>query len=448
MQKHDPPSGAEPKRRAAPARACAYAVVRRVFEQDAWADRALHGEARRARLDARDLALATQLAYGTVQRVATLDHVIATLAGRAPEKLDPPVLAALRLGVFQLTFLDRIPAHAAVGESVELAKADAPRGAGLVNAVLRRATREARAIVEALPDRTPAEAALAHSHPEWIAALWFDALGAPDARALMAADNEPAESVLRANTLKITPEALAGRLSVPTRTDGDALILDAPFDVFGSAEWEAGLLMPQSRAAMAVASLLDPQPGERVLDLCAAPGGKTTHLAALMANQGEIVAVERHPGRADALRRTAARMGADIVDVRTGDAAEPQREVFDRVLVDPPCSDLGTLASRPDARWRKAGRPAALAALQQRILTAGAAATASGGTLVYSTCTISPEENERVVASFLEANDEFEADDLGSRVPVWKHPTMPHHLLTLPHRDRTDGFFIARLKRA
>ena len=142
----------------------------------------------------------------------------------------------------------------------------------------------------------------------------------------MAADNEPAESVLRANTLKITPEALADRLAIPTRTDGDALILDAPFDVFGSPEWQAGLLMPQSRAAMAVASLLDPQPGERVLDLCAAPGGKTTHLAALMANRGEIVAVERHPGRADALRRTAARMGADIVDVRTGDAAEPQRD--------------------------------------------------------------------------------------------------------------------------
>jgi len=447
MQKDDRPSGAQPNRNIAPARACAYAVVRRVFEQDAWADRALYGEARRAKLDPRDLALATQLAFGTVQRVATLDHVITTLAGRPPATLDPPVLAALRLGVFQLTFLDRIPAHAAVGESVELAKADAPRGAGLVNAVLRRATREARAIVEALPDRTPAEAALAHSHPEWIAALWFDAVGASDARALMAADNEPAESVLRANTLKITPEALADRLSIPTRTDGDALILDAPFDVFGSPEFQAGLLMPQSRAAMAVASLLDPQPGERVLDLCAAPGGKTTHLAALMANRGEIVAVERHPGRADALRRTAARMGADIVDVRTGDAAEPQRDVFDRVLVDPPCSDLGTLASRPDARWRKAGRLAALAALQHRILTAGAAATASGGTLVYSTCTISPEENERVVASFLEANDEFEADDLGSRVPVWKHPTMPYHLQTLPHRDRTDGFFIARLRR-
>src|SRR3954467_10134305 len=163
----------DPTRTVAPARACAYAVIRRVFEQDAWADRALHGEARRHHLDTRDLALATQLAYGTVQRKATLDHVIAQLAGRSPAQLDRPVLAALRLGVFQLTFLDRVPPHAAVGESVELAKRDAPRGAGLVNAVLRRAAREARAMIAKLPDTTPAEAALAHSHPDWIAELWF-----------------------------------------------------------------------------------------------------------------------------------------------------------------------------------------------------------------------------------------------------------------------------------
>ncbi len=147
--------------------------MRRVFEQEAWADRALHGEARRLRLDARDLALATQLAYGTVQRMATLDHVIESLTPRPVAKLDAPVLAALRLGVFQLTFLDRVPAHAAVGESVELAKRDAPRGAGLVNAVLRRAAREARPLVDALPDATPGQAALRHSHPEWIARLWW-----------------------------------------------------------------------------------------------------------------------------------------------------------------------------------------------------------------------------------------------------------------------------------
>jgi 16S rRNA (cytosine967-C5)-methyltransferase len=423
MQKHDQRSGAEPNRAkttVAPARACAYAVVRRVFEQQAWADRALHGEARRLDLDTRDLALATQLTFGTVQRVATLDHVIATLARRPADTLDAAVLAALRLGVFQLTFLDRVPAHAAVGESVELAKADAPRGAGLVNAVLRRAAREARPLVQKLPDRTPAQAALAYSHPEWIAALWFDALGAPSARALMAANNEPAEAVLRANALKIDPDALAARLPVPSRTDGDAVILGAPFDVFGSPEFEGGLVMPQSRAAMAVARLLEPRPGERVLDLCAAPGGKTTHLAALMNNEGEVVAVERHPGRADALRRTARRMGADIVDVRTADAAEIQPGApFDRVLVDPPCSDLGTLASRPDARWRKAGRPPELARLQARILAAGAAAVRPGGTLVYSTCTISPEENEHVVTAFLETHDDFKADDLGSQVPVW-----------------------------
>jgi 16S rRNA (cytosine967-C5)-methyltransferase len=426
-----------------PARAVAYAVVRRVFEQDAWADRALHGEARRLRIDARERALATQLAFGTVQRAATLDHVIERLTGG--RHLEPAVRAALRLGVFQLAYLDRVPAHAAVGESVELAKTDAPRGAGLVNAVLRRAAREARPLIEALPDGTAKEAALKHSHPEWIAELWFEALGPEDARALMEADNRPAEAVLRANTLRLTANDLAER--IPGRVDGDALILDAPFDAFSSPEWEQGLFMPQSRAAMAVGTALDPQPGERVLDLCAAPGGKTTHLAALMRNEGEIVAVERHAGRADALRRTAARMGATIVDVLTADATERQSGGFDRVLVDPPCSDLGTLASRPDARWRKAGRPEALSELQARILTAGAAAVRPGGSLVYSTCTISPIENECAVEAFLAIRSDFVAEDLGIAQPAWKHPTMPFALQTLPHRDRTDGFFIARLNR-
>jgi 16S rRNA (cytosine967-C5)-methyltransferase len=431
----------------APARACAYAVVRRVFEQDAWADRALHGEANRLRLDARDLALATQLSYGTVQRVATLDHVIERLTRRPSTKLDAPVLAALRLGVFQLTFLDRVPAHAAVGESVELAKRDAPKGAGLVNAVLRRAAREGRRIIGALPEATPRQAALKHSHPEWIAQLWWETFGAETAKALMAADNEAAEPALRANTLKTTAAALAERLPGHA-VDEEALILDGPFDTFASPQWQAGELMPQSRAAMAVARALAPACGDRVLDLCAAPGGKTTHLAALMGNVGEIVAVEKHPGRADALRKTAARMGATIVDVRARDATERFGPVFDRVLVDPPCSDLGTLASRPDARWRKAGRPEALAALQSAILEAGAAALKPGGTLVYSTCTISPIENERVVAAFLAAHEDFSATDLGAEQPLWKHPTMPQHLQTFPHRDRTDGFFVARLRRA
>jgi 16S rRNA (cytosine967-C5)-methyltransferase len=433
----------------APARHCAFAVLRRVFEDGAWADRALRGEAERLGLDARDLALATRLAYGAVQRRATLDHVIEMLSGRSLDRLEPAVIAALRLGIFQLVYLDRVPDHAAVGESVELAKAESRGGAGLVNAVLRRAAREAAALVGALPDGTPEQAALRHSHPEWIARLWWDTFGGDTARALMAADNEPAEAALRANTLRIAAADLAQRLPVETEPAGeDGLIVLEPFDAHAAPEWREGLFMPQSRAAMAVARVLAPEPGERVLDLCAAPGGKTTHLAALMRDKGELVAVERHTGRAEALRRTAARMGATCIDVRVADAAEPAGGPYDRVLVDPPCSDLGTLASRPDARWRKtADQPERLARTQGAILRAGADALAPGGTLVYSTCTISPTENERVIDAFLAEREEFEADDLRRELPVWQHPSVPFHLQTLPHRDGTEGFFIARLRR-
>ena len=432
----------------APARACAYAVIRRVFEDGAYADRALHGEARRHRLDPRDRALATRLAYGAVQRRATLDHVIAQLAGRPVERLEPAVRAALRLGVLQLVFLDRVPAHAAVRESVELAKQTSRGGAGLVNAVLRRAAREATAIVASLPDATPGEAALKHSYPLWIAELWFDALGPDEARALMAAGNEPAEAAVRVNTLK----ADHLDLPVPTRPADhlpEGLIVDAPFDAFASPQWEQGLFMPQSRAAMAVARALDPQPGERILDLCAAPGGKTTHLAALIRNEGRITAVERHEGRAKALARTAERMGVTCVEIRTADATTPQETGgYDRVLVDPPCSDLGTLAARPDVRWRKqADTPKTLAATQARILDGAAAAVRPGGVLVYSTCTISPAENEQAIAAFLERREDFAHDRLPSDLPVWDHPTVPGCLQTLPHRHGTDGFFIARLRR-
>ncbi len=306
------------------ARVCALTVIRRVFEDGAWADRALHGEAGRLELDPRERALATRLAYGDGPAPRHARPPDRAFAGRPTDRLEPIVRAALRLGLYQLAYLDRVPAHAAVTESVELVKPSSPGGAKLVNAVLRRGAREAAAAVAALPEATPAEAALRHSHPEWIAALWFDALGPDAARALMAADNEPAEAALRANTLRGDAAALAAELPLPTHPAPglpEGLLLDAPFDAFDSPLWHAGRFMPQSRAAMTVARIVGPRPGERVLDLCAAPGGKTTHLAALMEDTGAVVAVERHPGRAEALRRTARRMGASCVTVRTADAS-------------------------------------------------------------------------------------------------------------------------------
>jgi 16S rRNA (cytosine967-C5)-methyltransferase len=257
---------------------------------------------------------------------------------------------------------------------------------------------------------------------------------------------------LRANALVTDRDALAGALGVPTRADPllpEALVLARPFDLRGSALWEQGAAWPQSRAAMAVARAVAPQPGERVLDLCAAPGGKATHLAALSGDRAQVVAVERHPGRAKALRATCARLHAHGVRVDVADAAVKRTDgPFDRVLVDPPCSGLGTLAAHPDLRWRVTPEGIEeLAALQGRILAAAADATAPGGTLVYATCTLSAQENEDVVAKLIRSTPDFEVGDLRDDFPTWHHPEVAEYLLTLPSRDNTAGFFVAALRR-
>ena len=436
----------------APARHCAYAVIRRVFEQGAYADQALPSEARE--LDARDRALAMRLAYGAIQRRLTLDHLIADLAGRPLERLDQPLLAALRLGLYELLYTDGAPDRAIVADCVELSKSGRGAGHGLVNAVLRRAAREgAPDLLGSLREDTPERAAIAHSHPEWIARLWWQELGPSEALALMAADNEPGELALRVNTLCADPATVAGELTVPVHVDPglpEALVLDGPFDLHGSPLWARGAILAQSRAAMLVARALDPQPGERTLDLCAAPGGKSTHIAALMRDEGEVLAVEHNPKRAAELRDTAQRLHAGSVRVETSDAALPRPEgpIFDRVLVDPPCSGLGTLQARPDLRWRVTPEQMSrLAVLQAKILAAGAHALRPGGVLVYSTCTLSPAENELQIERFLARNSGFALEDLCHEQQIHTHPQAPKFLLTMPHRDHTAGFFIARMRR-
>ncbi|HTW42593.1 MAG TPA: 16S rRNA (cytosine(967)-C(5))-methyltransferase RsmB [Solirubrobacteraceae bacterium] len=459
----------------APARRCAYAVLRRVFDDGAYADRAFAAAA--AALNARDRALAMRLAYGAVQRAGTLDHLIGALAERPAATLDAPLLAALRLGAYELLYTRGAPHYAIVADAVQLAKAHARAGHGLVNAVLRRAIREGPdTLLAGLDDRTPEHAAVKHSHPLWLAQLWWQELGAEDARALMAADNQPSEVALRANTLVMDAPALARQLPVRTHRDpaiAEAVVLEEPFDAHSSPLWQQGAFHAQSRAAMLVAHALDPRPGERVLDLCAAPGGKSTHIAALMHGHGEVLAVERNPARAARLARTAQRLHAANVHVRIADAAafppgerpqgerppgerppgerplaeRPQAVGFDRVLVDPPCSGLGTLQARADLRWRVTPQSLAeLAGVQARILAAGARALRPGGVLVYSTCTISTIENERLIAAFLDSHPDFTLDGPGRLEAHGLHGSGA--LLTLPHRHHTAGFFVARLRRS
>jgi 16S rRNA (cytosine967-C5)-methyltransferase len=430
----------------APARRVAYTVIRRVFEQGAYADRAVHSESDHAGLDPRDRALATNLVYGTVQRRRTLDFLIDALSNRPAERLDPAARAALELGMFQLVMLDGIAPHAAVNESVELVKRESggQGAARLVNAVLRRARQDAPALLAALDDSTPERAAVLHSVPDWLARLWFEQLGPDAARELLAAVNEPAESAVRLNALVPgAPEldwhrapAWNGPGSAGAPELPEARVLDSAFDVFGSPAWAAGQLMPQSRASMLVGRTLDPRPGQRVLDLCAAPGAKTTHLAALMEGAGELVAVEVHPGRAEALARTAERMGAGNVRVLNADARALGADLgeFDCVLVDPPCSGLGTLQSRPDIRWQnRVDNMAALSAKQTELLSAAAARVRAGGRLVYSVCTLNRAESDGVIDPFLAGQPEWSV--LSRRT-------------TLPSIDGTDGFFIAELARA
>jgi 16S rRNA (cytosine967-C5)-methyltransferase len=400
------------------ARSAAYEVVLRVFEDDAYADRVLRTAA--AQLEGRDRALAQRLAYGTVQRVRTLDHAIETLGKRPVRKLDPPVRAALRLGAYQLVFTD-VPAHAAVNETVELVRAARlERAVAFTNAVMRRLDAGARELIATLPEDTPSAAALKHSYPDWVAELWWDDL---DALALMRAQNEPPERVVRINRRK--SGHVEGR---PDEDLPDALHVERVDD----AALAAGLIGPQSRGSQLAGLVVGSREGERTLDLCAAPGGKATQL------EGEVVAVELHPGRARELEDNCRRLGADNVTVVQADATQlpPELTGFDRVLVDAPCSGLGVLAARPDLRWR--GRP--LPDLQQELLRVAAERVRPGGTILYSVCTLNPEENEAIVDG-----SGLRVEPLGDDWPQFRHPTRQEFLLTLPHVHRTSGSFIARL---
>jgi 16S rRNA (cytosine967-C5)-methyltransferase len=396
-----------------PARAAAYEAVFRVFEQEAYADRALRTAAES--LDQRDRAFAQRLAYGTIQQVRTLDHAIEELGRRPVRKLDPPVRAALRLGAYELGFM-QTPRHAAVNEAVELVRgARLERAIAFTNAVLRRVADGIGPLLESLP-----EGALKYSYPDWVEQVWTRDLGREEALSLMRAQNEAPETVVRLirGELEGEPTDIPGAYRVD-RVDEGALA--------------EGRIWPQSRGSQLAGLVVGAREGERTLDLCAAPGGKATMLA------GEVTAVEKHPGRARELEENAALLGATNVRVVCADALElpPELRDYDGALVDAPCSGLGVLASRPDLRWRAQPLPE----LQLALLRAAADRVRPGGTIVYSVCTLNEDENEAVVDA-----TGLTPEPLGEEWPEFAHPTHPEFLLTRPDVHGTSGFFIARLR--
>ena len=433
----------------APARIAAYETLLAVTAGRMDLPSAL-ARARKALPDERDRKLAGEIATGTLRWQAALDRVIETYAQRGASRLDREVLTILRLGAFQLLHLDRVPASAVVDDAVELAKRVRKRSAsGLINALLRRVSRERRRLP--LPSR-PADlsdraavieyASVSLSHPEWLIARWHDRHGAEAAIAWAEFNNRPAPLTLRANTLRTTREALASRLAAagvetePAARAPHGLVVRAGNPLLTPVAG-TGLFVVQDEASQLVGAFVEARPGERVLDTCASPGGKTTQMAADMEDRGTIVAADVRPRRVELLVRGVAESGSRIIRVVHADAAMalPVPAVFDAVLVDAPCSGLGTLRRDPDIKWRRTpDELLVLAARQRQMLEHAAAAVRPGGRVVYSTCSSEPEENEEVVEALLAGHPAFARDRADLR--------------TSPFRDGLEAFFAARLVRS
>jgi 16S rRNA (cytosine967-C5)-methyltransferase len=422
----------------------------------AYSDRLLESRLRDAALSPRDASLVTTLVQGTLRYRALLDHHLAAFTGPRWNDLPLWIRSALRMGALQILVLTRIPAAAAVDESVELAKRYGhPGTAGLVNAVLRRLAGGERAPV---PDRTSDPAghlAVIHSHPRWLVERWLARYEFEETARLLEADNAETRVSVRANAQRLLPGALAKALGVegatvePAPNGGPVLLVGAGYVAARSPLFRDGLLSLQDEAEAVVVSVLAPRAGERVLDLCAAPGGKTSQIAEMVGPGGFVVALERHESRARALHENLTeRLKLRRAWVVCGDGlAPPLRGPFDRVLVDAPCSGLGVLRRRADARWRKGEDVIAqMAALQGPLLTAAAPLVRSAGVLVYSVCSLEQEETDAIVESFLTGHPEFSLDDVRPFLPPAFRGDLPT-FRALPHRHGTDGVFAARLVR-
>lgn len=413
-------------------------------------------------LDSRDRAFITELVYGTVTRRLTLDWIISRFSKVQLKKMSHWVLQILRMGTYQIMFLDRVPPSAACNTSVELAKKFARGSSGFVNAVLRNIARNRdRILNEGTGNLNIADRfAIKYSFPGYLVQEWISAFGEDFTEKLLASLLERPDFSVRINTLKTTREALWEELNNhgikirPGRFLDEALYLENVSDVSTLDAFIEGEITVQDESSMIVARVLDPKPGEKILDTCAAPGGKTTHIGQIMKNRGHIDAWDIHDHKIALINDNAERLGVQIIKASQRDALEFWKDaenMYDRVLVDAPCSGTGIIRRKPDIKWKRREEDFAnLIEIQKKILYNAGRYVKPGGVLVYSTCSLDMRENEQIVSGFLNENGNFKSESIERLLPKGlnnKKGVKEGMVRLYPHIDGTDGFFIARMKR-
>jgi 16S rRNA (cytosine967-C5)-methyltransferase len=444
-------------------RAICLDILNRVEEADLHPDRLLTDSFKRYRhFTSLDRAFLTELTYGVIRWREKLDWIIRHFSKIPFERIELQTLNILRLGLYQILFLSRTPSSAAVNESVELSKRIRGKGgAGFVNAVLRSSIRRKEEIrYPNIGGDLALHISVVQSHPLWLVQRWLREMGVEETLKICKCNNQISSLTLRTNTLKICREDLIRELEekelkpLSTAFSEEGILLQDPPPTSELPFMKEGLYIIQDEASQLVTSILDPKPGERILDACAAPGGKTTHMAQKMENQGEIYALDLNKGRLDLIEEVCQRLGVKIVKTTKGDAVKslpiPQGVKFDRILADVPCSGFGTLRKNPDLKWRREEKDTQrLSVLQFSILSNLSAYVKQGGVLVYSTCTVFHEENEDVVEKFLGGHSEFKIDRIDKVLPEkWRSLIQDGYLKTFPPKDKMDGFFVARLRKA
>lgn len=429
------------------ARSAAFAVLERCRKRGEWANEGLRKTLKG--MDAREAALATRLVYGVLQNRMLIDAYLEELSTLPLEKLDQNVLDILRLGGYQLLFMDQIPARAAVDEAVKLTKTRVKNSktAGFVNAVLRNLDRQRDELTKTIdgkwskPEERWMRLSVQYSHPLWLVEEFAAQLNgdAEQVERLLAANNAPAPMTVQVNTCKTSIEELVKTLAeegVSAQKHpwmADCLLLERTGDLEGLESFRRGLFYVQDPAARAAVLAAEPKAGERVLDLCAAPGGKSFAAAVAMGGEGEIISRDIYPWKIEEIKKGAARLGFSTIRAEVGDATKPVDGSFDLVIADVPCSGLGIIGKKPDIRYKDPAQMKGLTAVQKQILENAGTAVKPGGRLLYATCTLRREENEARVAAFLSRSS--------GRFTLRREETL------WPHRTGTDGFYYAVLER-